>query len=69
MNKTNGGISDPLSLLTEAIRRVPATKYALAVGAIIAVVAIVDGFKVNLWVAVLGAVVMLDIRSLATKQV
>jgi len=59
MTTTNGGITDPFSLLTQAIRKVPETRYALAVGGIIAVVAIVVGFKVNLWVAVFGAVVML----------
>src|SRR5258705_3279660 len=49
----------PFSILTQAIKVVPATKYALAVGGIIAVVAIIIGFKINLWVATLGAVVML----------
>jgi hypothetical protein len=52
-------VPGPFDLLNEAIRKVPATKYALAVGGIIAVIAIVASFKINLWVATLGAVVML----------
>jgi hypothetical protein len=56
----NDSVPDPLSLLKEAIRRVPATRYALAIGGVIAVIAIVvGGFRLNLWVAALGAVVML----------
>jgi hypothetical protein len=56
---SNSNLPDPLSFLKTAMRAVPATKYALAVGGVIAVVAIVVGFKVNLWVATLGAVIML----------
>jgi hypothetical protein len=56
----NENLPGPFTLLKEAIRRVPATKYALAVGGTIAVIAIVvGGFRLNLWVAALGAVVML----------
>jgi hypothetical protein len=56
----NDNLPGPFTLLKEAIRKVPATKYALAVGGIIAVIAIiVGGFGLNLWIAALGAVVML----------
>jgi hypothetical protein len=49
----------PISIIDKATKEVPATKYALAVGAVVAVVAVILGFKINLLVATLGAVVML----------
>jgi len=51
--------ASPTSILKQAIRAVPAVKYALGVGGIVAVIAIiVGGFKIDLKVAVLGSVIM-----------
>jgi hypothetical protein len=54
----------PLRLLREAIRAVPAVKYALGVTGIAAAVSIVAGFRINLAVAVLGVVVMFVLMTL-----
>lgn len=51
--------STPPSVLKQAINAVPAVKYALGVGGIISVIAIVRGFRIDFRVALLGAVVML----------
>jgi hypothetical protein len=48
----------PLSFLKQAIKAVPAVKYALGVGGVVAVIVIVVRFKIDLRIAVLGAVVM-----------
>jgi hypothetical protein len=51
--------STPQSVLKQAINAVPAVKYALGVGGIISVIAIVRGFGIDFRVALWGAVVML----------
>lgn len=48
----------PLKILKEAIRAVPAVKYALGVAGIAAAVAIIAGFKIDYRVAVLGTIIM-----------
>jgi len=52
-------IVSPPSLLSRAIKAVPAVRYALGVGGIIAVIAIVSSFHIAFAVAVFGTVVML----------
>jgi len=49
----------PYEVLKAAIKAVPAVKYALAVGGIVAVIAIVAGWRIDFRIAVLGVVVML----------
>lgn len=51
--------STPPSVLKQAINAVPAVKYALGVGGIISVIAIVRGFGIDFRVALWGTVVML----------
>jgi hypothetical protein len=62
-SKTNTPIGPPTlapyELLRAAIKAVPAVKYALAVGGIVAVIAIVAGWKIDFRIAVFGVVVML----------
>jgi hypothetical protein len=48
----------PESFLQKAIKAVPAVKYALGVGGIVAVIAIVGSFKIDFKVAVFGTVIM-----------
>jgi hypothetical protein len=48
----------PPSILKQAIKAVPAVKYALGVAGIIAVIAIVRGFGIDFRVALFGAIVM-----------
>ena len=52
-------MATPTQFLREAIRAVPAVKYALGVGGIVSVIAIVYSFKIDLRIALLGTVVML----------
>jgi len=49
----------PISALKEAVKAVPAMKYALAVLGLVAVVAIIAAWRVNFTVAVFGAVIIL----------
>jgi hypothetical protein len=51
-------VGAPSSILKQAIKAVPAVKYALGIAGIIAVIAIVRGFGIDLRVAVFGAIVM-----------
>src|SRR5258707_13771063 len=51
--------STPPSVLKQAIKAVPAVKYALGIGGIISIIAIVRGFGIDFRVAVVGTVVML----------
>jgi hypothetical protein len=50
---------EPFKLITEAIRAVPAVKYALGIGGVIGVIAIVKSFGIDYRVAVFGVVIML----------
>lgn len=50
---------NPFSVLREAIRAVPAVRYALAVAGIISVIAIVQAFNIGLRVALVGAIAVL----------
>jgi hypothetical protein len=52
-------ISIPLEVLREAIRAVPAVKYALGIAGIIAVIAIVKGFNLDFRIAGFGTIIML----------
>ena len=52
-------ITQLLKILKEAIRQVPAMKYALAVAGILAVVALVGAFRISPPVAVFGAIIIL----------
>ncbi len=52
---------DPLKLIREAIRAVPAVKYALGVAGIAAVVAIVLGLKLSPQFAVFGTLIVLGL--------
>jgi len=53
----------PTSLLAQAIKAVPAVKYALGIGGIIAVVAIVTSFGISVKIALFGTVVMMILMS------
>jgi hypothetical protein len=59
VSPAGGDAMQPFKVLTEAIRAVPAVKYALGIAGVIAVIAIVKGFGVDYRVAALGVVVML----------
>src|SRR5271166_3514994 len=50
---------DPAQFLRDAIRAVPAVKYAVGVGGLVAVLAIVQSYRINPTLAALGAIVML----------
>jgi hypothetical protein len=52
-------MSSPIEVLREAVRAVPALRYALGVAGILAAVALVKGFGINAQTAVLGAIGML----------
>lgn len=49
----------PLEIIRAAIKAVPAVKYALGVAGIVAVVAIIYSFGIGLWVAFIGALVVM----------
>lgn len=57
-NILSPGGAGPLAFLNQAISAVPAVKYALAVGGIVAVIAIIFSFGIDARVAVIGAVIM-----------
>lgn len=48
----------PTGMLREAIKAVPAVKYALGVGGIIAVVALIASFKIDFRIAIFGTIIM-----------
>jgi hypothetical protein len=50
---------NPLTILKDAIRAVPAVRYALGVAGIAAVIAIIAGFQIDYKVAVLGVIIIL----------
>jgi hypothetical protein len=52
-------LSSPAAVLKQAIKAVPAVKYALGIGGIVGVIAIISSFKIGLQVALLGTIVML----------
>jgi hypothetical protein len=54
----------PASFLKQAIKAVPAVRYALGVAGIIAVIAIVKGYGLGFRVAVFGAVIMLVLMTM-----
>jgi hypothetical protein len=51
--------ASPTSILKQAIKAVPAVKYALGIGGIVAVIAIVFSFGISPRVAIFGTVIML----------
>jgi len=53
------GTTTPISFLREAIRAVPAVKWALGVGGIMAVIAVIYSFQIDARVAVIGTIIML----------
>ena len=54
----------PVSFLRQATKSVPAVKYALGVGGIVAVIAIIKIFGVDLEIAALGTVIMFVLMAL-----
>jgi hypothetical protein len=56
-----GGLVNPIKILREAIRAVPALKYALAVAGIAATVAIVVGLKLQPQIAVFGSLIVIGL--------
>lgn len=52
-------MTTPLEFLREAVRAVPAVKYALGIGGVVAAIAIIYSFKIDPRVAFVGTVVML----------
>jgi hypothetical protein len=55
----DGPLPTPPSVLKQAIRAVPAVKYALGVAGVIAVIAIIRSFKIDLRLALIGFMVMI----------
>jgi hypothetical protein len=53
-----------LSVLRQAVKAVPAVRYALGIAGIFAVIAIVQGFRIDLRIAVFGAIIMLVLMTL-----
>jgi hypothetical protein len=53
----------PLQILKEAIKAIPAVKYALGIAGIAASVAIVAGFQIDLRVAVFGTIIMIGLMT------
>jgi energy-coupling factor transporter transmembrane protein EcfT len=51
--------ASPTSILKQAIKAVPAVKYALGVGGIVAVIAIVSSFGISANAAIFGTIIML----------
>src|SRR5580658_6581886 len=56
--------TNPLIILKSAIKAVPAVKYALGIGGIVAVVAIVKSFGLGFKVAAFGTIVMIVLMSI-----
>jgi TonB-like protein len=56
--------SSPISVLKQAIKSVPAVKYALGIAGVIAVIAIIQGFKIDFRIAVFGGVIMFLLMTL-----
>ena len=56
-------MTTPIAFLREAITAVPAVKYALGVGGIVAAIAIIFTFGIDARIAVIGTIVMLLIMS------
>jgi hypothetical protein len=54
----------PIDILRAAIKAVPAVKWALGIAGIVAAIAIIEGFKIDLRVAVFGTVIMLILMTL-----
>jgi hypothetical protein len=61
---TENTTSSPMRFLRDSIRAVPAVKYALGIGGIVAAISIVDSFQVDPRVAALGTLVMLTLMSI-----
>jgi hypothetical protein len=59
-----GDQMQPAKVLNEAIKAVPAVKYALGIGGVIAVIAIIKGFGIDYKVAGFGAVIMLVLMTM-----
>jgi hypothetical protein len=59
-----GDQMQPAKVLNEAIKAVPAVKYALGIGGMIAVIAIIKGFGIDYRVAGFGAVIMLVLMTM-----
>ncbi|MEE9553496.1 MAG: COR domain-containing protein [candidate division Zixibacteria bacterium] len=54
----------PITFIREAIKAVPATKYALGIGGIVSVISVVGSFGLDLKVAGFGAIVMLVLMAI-----
>jgi hypothetical protein len=64
MTNDNQPPTGPLAFLREAIQAVPAVKYALGVGGVVSVIAIVASFGISYRVAVLGFPIILILMTL-----
>lgn len=58
LSSEGANLLQPVKVLNEAIKAVPAVKYALGIGGVIAVIAIVKGFGIDYRVAGFGVVIM-----------
>ena len=54
----------PFRILKEAIKAVPAVKYALGIAGVASVIAIVAGFKIDYRIAVFGTIIMIALMLL-----
>lgn len=54
----------PVFMLKQAIKSVPAVKYALGIGGVIAIIAIIQGFKIDFRIAVFGGIIMFLLMTL-----
>ena len=59
MGNGNSPAAGPMSFLREAIKAVPAVKYALGVGGVVSVIAILGSFGISNRVAVIGFPIIL----------
>ena len=64
VSSKRGDQMQPAKVLNEAIKAVPAVKYALGIGGVIALIAIVKGFGIDYRVAGFGAVIMLVLMTM-----
>jgi hypothetical protein len=64
VSSEGGDAMQPVKVLNEAIKAVPAVKYALGIGGVIAVIAIAKSFGIDYRVAVFGVVIMLVLMTM-----
>ena len=60
----NHGIpTSPASFLQQAVKSVPAVKWAIGIAGIVAAIAVIQGFKIDFRIAVFGSIIMLVLMS------